>query len=221
MFNEKCPKCRKKIEKNFEYCPYCGCNIREEREIEDFGLLGKEEDKKENFENNFSFNLNLDNIFDNMNSLIKNIMRDFDKEFKKSSNKIGPRVFSKGISINFSQGKFPEIKIISNNKNPQDIRNRLQNSKTLRIPKEKLQLLANLPKEEPKTQVRRLSDKIIYTLDVPGVKDKRDIIINKLEKGIEINAISKEKVFIKRILLKLEPFSYKIENGKLEIEFKV
>ncbi|MEM4271354.1 MAG: hypothetical protein QXO70_04660 [Candidatus Pacearchaeota archaeon] len=223
MFVEKCPNCKKRIEKNFEYCPYCGCNIKEEREIEDFGLLGKE-DKKEVFRDNFSFNLNPQSIIHNMNSLIKNMIKDFDKEFDKNFDKTEPKVFSKTISINLSPGKVPKIRIDSNGKplpiNVKVNKIKFSKSKIPKISKEKLNLLAKLPKQEPKTNVRRFGDKVVYEFDVPGVKDKEDILINNLENGIEIIALSKEKAFVKKIPIKLELQNYEISKGKLIIEFK-
>ena len=77
-----------------------------------------------------------------------------------------------------------------------------------------------MPKEEPKTEVRRLGDRIVYELSTPGIKGKEDIMINRLEEGLEILAISKEKVYQKKLPLKLEVIDYSVSDGSLTIEFK-
>lgn len=218
MFREKCARCGKAIEKKFSFCPYCGYNLEEERELEDFGLLGKE-DKKDIFgaENTFGFSFNLNNILNNFNSVFRNLTRDLNKDFDKTE----PKVFSKAISIDLSPGKSPMIKVHSNGQKipmPYQIKN--FRAKIPKLSKEKLNQIVSLPKEEPKTEVRRLSNKVIYEINIPGVKSKEDIIINNLETGFEIIAIGKEKVYLKRIPMKLELLSYKLENGKLEAEFK-
>ena len=63
------------------------------------------------------------------------------------------------------------------------------------ISKEKMEKLAKLPKKEPPSEVRRMGNKVIYNLEVPGVNDIDDIFINKLESSIEIKAISDDKVY--------------------------
>ena len=41
MLKKKCPKCEKKIEKSYDFCPYCGINFKSKYDEEDYGLLGK------------------------------------------------------------------------------------------------------------------------------------------------------------------------------------
>jgi len=222
MFKEKCARCGNPVEKKFSFCPYCSHNLKEERELEDFGLLGKE-DKKDMFGagNAFGFSLNLNDILNNFSSVFKSLTKDLNKNFYRDFGKTEPKTFSKAISIDLSPGKSPTIKVHSNGKK-MPMLHQIRNSRA-KIPKlseEKLRQLANLPKEEPKTDVRRLSNKVIYEINVPGVKSKGDIIINNLETGLEIIAIGKEKIYQKRIPMKLELLSYKLENGKLEAEFK-
>jgi HSP20 family molecular chaperone IbpA len=222
MFREKCARCGKAIEKKFSFCPYCGYNIEEERELEDFGLLGKD-DKKDIFGagNAFGFSLNLNDIFNNFNSVFRNLTKDLNKSFDKDFDKTEPKVFSKAISIDLSPGKSPVIKVHSNGKKvPINFRVKTPEIKIPKLSEEKLWQLANLPKQEPLAEVRRLSNRVIYELNVPGVKSKEDIMINNLETGLEIIAIGKEKVYIKKIPMKLELLSYRIENEKLEAEFK-
>ena len=41
MFKKKCSNCNKKIEKSYDFCPYCGKNFKSKYDDEDFGFLGK------------------------------------------------------------------------------------------------------------------------------------------------------------------------------------
>jgi len=43
MLKRKCKGCGKKIEKKFNFCPYCGFNFKAEKEKEDFGMLGRDD----------------------------------------------------------------------------------------------------------------------------------------------------------------------------------
>jgi len=78
--------------------------------------------------------------------------------------------------------------------------------------------LAKMPKKEPETIVRRLSDRIIYEISVPGVKNIKDVIINKLQNSIEIKAFAKDKVYFKLLPVSLPIKKYKIEDEKLVLE---
>lgn len=208
MFKEKCPRCSKSVDKKFSFCPYCGLNLEEEREMDDFGFLGKE-DKKE------LPGLNFSGIFGNMNSMVRDMVKNLEKGFTNEPGK----VFSKVINIDLSPGKNPSIKVSSDGK-PVNIQQRARKSRLPRLSKEKLEILGRLPKEEPQTEVRRLGDRIVYELNTPGVKSKEDIMINKLEEGLEILAVAKEKVYLKKLPLKLDVIDYSVSEGNLIIEFK-
>jgi len=88
------------------------------------------------------------------------------------------------------------------------------------LSKEKMKLLAKLPKVEPKSQVRRLSGKVMYNLQVPGVKNIEDIFINQLESCIEIKAIGKDKVYSKTLNMNLPVKAYDLVDGNLVIELE-
>jgi len=216
MFKEKCPRCRRETSKKFSFCPYCGCNLEEEREIEDFGILGKK-DKSEIMPNAFGFNLNIGEIFKSVNSLMKDATKNFEKNIGE------PKVFTKAISIDLSPGKRPVIKVSSNGK-PMQAGMKKEFARSIKLPKmskESLEEFSKLPKEEPKAEVRRIGDLLIYELNTPGVKGKEDIMINRLEKGVEIIAKSKEKAYVKKLPLKLEVLDYSVSDEKVLIEFKV
>jgi hypothetical protein len=74
-------------------------------------------------------------------------------------------------------------------------------------------------KLEPETLVRRLSDKVIYELKVPGIKSPQNIDITKIEEGYEIKAFSNKEVFIKKLVLGLPLVNYSVENENLVLDF--
>ena len=43
MFKKRCSKCDKKIEKGYNFCPYCGKNSKGDYKKEDYGILGRDD----------------------------------------------------------------------------------------------------------------------------------------------------------------------------------
>ena len=84
--------------------------------------------------------------------------------------------------------------------------------------KEQLKKFSNLEKQEPLTNVRRLSDKIIYEIEMPEVKSVKDIAVTRLEKSIEIKAIGKKASYYKVIQISLPVVDYYLDQGKLILE---
>ena len=81
--------------------------------------------------------------------------------------------------------------------------------------------ISQLQKEEPKTNIRRLSDKVVYEIEVPGVKSIKDVSIIKLERSIEIKAYSKDKLYFKTISINLPITDYSLSEEKLILELGV
>ena len=78
--------------------------------------------------------------------------------------------------------------------------------------------VGKLPKKEPRTNIKRFSDKVIYEIEIPGVESIEDVSIVKLESSIEIKAITKDKVYFKLIPIGLPITNYNLEKGKLVLE---
>ena len=78
--------------------------------------------------------------------------------------------------------------------------------------------IRGLPRKEAESNVRRLSDRIVYEVSVPGVKSKENVVISKLENGIEIKAYSNDLCYVKTIPLNSEIIGYKIKDGILFLE---
>ena len=84
---------------------------------------------------------------------------------------------------------------------------------------EQIEKLSSLPREEPPASVRRLTDKIIYEMDMPGVEEK-NVWITRLQNSIEIKALAKDKAYFKLIPFKLPIIRSHVKDGKLVLELK-
>lgn len=226
MLGKKCKKCDRKISKDFDFCPYCGLDFRWEKKQEkekDFGLLGKNDMDLSNFQ---GFNIRMPFGFNNLfNSLLKEVdkqFRELDRGMVKDDKrkKIKP-TNSISISISTETGKKPEIKIKGFGPEFKQLEREMQVQEKIpksEITEERAKAFVGLPRKEALTKVRRLSNKIVYEIELPGVENLKDVIINKLENSIEIKAFSKDKAYFKLIPLNLPILSYKLEEGKLILE---
>jgi len=200
-----CPKCGKSIEKNFEFCPYCGKSLDDNNS---WGMLGKNDDIFE--QDRFSgFG---GGIF---NKMIGNAMRMLEKELKKEREtpQITPKtkvqLYINGKKISLGTPKQTKVKKTTK---------KVKGKPSTYLSKENQKKFVNLPREEPKTNVRRLSDRIIYDIEMPDVKSVKDISIVSFESSIEIRAIGKKKAYYKVIKIKLPIIDYYLSQGKLVLE---
>lgn len=234
MFSKKCKRCGRKIEKEYDFCPYCGNDFRMEKRFQedrDFGFLGKEDSLFPEFPSmNLGVGMPFGKLFD---SLIKQLdvqMRELDKEIgKEDIKKIrkipGMQTSGFNISIASSNEKQPEIRISGFGPEFEKIKGELKTpEKEIKIKniisEEKAKQIAKLPRKEAETKVRRLSNKIIYEISLPEVDDIKDVILNKLENSIEIKAFSKDKVYFKLLPVNLPIVDYKLQDEKLILELK-
>jgi len=212
MFSKKCPNCKSKINKGFDYCPSCGNNLRSEYEREDYGFLGKN-DLINNHENTFGFGDSvIDKIFNNTLKLLEKQMKNLTEDLTEKSsqnpgfpNNLRVQFFVNGKNIFSQQKKLKPVK-------QQPIINRIDN--------EKIKKFSKLPKQEPISKMKRLSGKIIYELEVPGVNNLDDVLITPLENSVEIKALSEDRVYSKILNLKLPILRYGLVDGNLIVEFQ-
>jgi HSP20 family molecular chaperone IbpA len=219
MFKKKkCKRCGKNASDKYDFCPHCGNNLTNNSQ-EDFGLLGK----TDSFfpENEIQLPFGLNKMF---NSLMKNLTQELNKELQKEQNPKQNKANARGVSIRISTaGNQPPMIEIDSFGNPQR-NNQPQEKKVQKVMPQKvlsnenLKKISGLPKKEPKTNLTRLSDKIIYEIDIPGVKSLDDVSIIKLENSIEIKALTKDKVYAKLIPISLPITNYLLEKGKLVLE---
>ena len=239
MFSKKtCSKCKKKINKDYDYCPHCGSNSKEKYEDDrDYGFLGKNDLPKTNDDFKLPFGFKF---------LFKNLMKEMDKQFKQldkeaiqekmqnkreiKENKI-PFTQGGGLSINISGatgkpiikvkgfGNIPELQNLENHMKPKkENTKKIRKTKRKEFSEEKIKKLSKLPREEAESKVRRLSGKVIYEIDLPGVKKEDDVVINELENSIEVKAFSKDKAYFKFLPISLPLLKYKLLKEKLVLE---
>lgn len=223
MFKKKkCGKCGKKIGEKDNFCPNCGFRNNSEN-AEDFGMLGKN-DLMPSL-NEIKLPIGFNAIF---NSLMKNLSKELDGQLRESSfpeskNNTKKTIKKDGISISistFGNGP-PKIKVNQLGSNQKINEEKIKPIKYNIFTAEQIKEFANLPREEPKTDIRRLSNKVIYEIQMPGVKSIEDVSIMNLENSIEIKAISKNKAYAKIIPISLPIKKYNLSDGKLVLELGI
>lgn len=204
----KCEKCKSSFKEDYSYCPYCGNPVLDvEKSKMEYGMLGKndvldEESVNDMASANVSF---LDKLMESaMNSMVKAM----EKEMKGSMNDMGKpeiKAIPNGISIRLGMPVQSQPK-------------RKQEKRT--ISPEQIQRMSKMPKATAKSHVRRLSDKVVYELLIPGINNPEDVFITKLEKGYEIRAIGKSKVYVNSLPIELPIKGFSFDKTKLQLEFK-
>lgn len=198
----KCQRCEGKLKEEFSFCPYCGLDLRNpEGDMRDYGKLGR---------NDFSAGapvvggLGGLGISDKLlNSIFNNLMKSFEKQMNNASS---PDVqsFPNGVRIKFE---------VPNNSPPK--------KKPVKkvITQEQVKRMEGLPRVEAKSNVRRLSDRVIYDLSAPGVESPEDVFVSKLEEGYEVKAISKKKVYVNNLPVSLPLKGLHLHPEGLTVEF--
>ena len=220
MFGKReCKNCERKVNKKYEFCPYCGSSQDEKsRKKEDYGMLG-EGDEMNNI-NNISKELFKGFSGKMLNKLIGSALKVFEnemqkeiekekKETSKNKNNANFQLFINGKKVNL--GKNYEIE-------EEPIQERIREDSLKRFSSKNIKKFSELPKKEPETNIRRISNKIIYEVDIPGVKSTDEVSIDKFENSIEIRAIAKDKAYVKIIPINLPITNYNLSNGKLTLE---
>ena len=216
---KNCTKCGRSIKKGFGFCPYCGKSLDIKN---NWGILGKNDHI---LEQNHSQNNSIGSLFGGgiFNKMIGNAMKLLEKELQKdrgdsdiqlNAPKTKVQLYINGKKINIGTQSNQPIKV---NKK-QKINEQIKGIPSSYFSKENLKKFSNLPKESPKTSIRRLSDRIMYDLEMPDVKSIKDISIVNLENSIEIKAIGKNKSYYNVIKIGLPVIDYYLSTGKLILE---
>ncbi len=208
MFKKKrCQNCGEKISDSYNFCPYCRFSLNQEKE--DWGMLGKNDFpyKEENdFAGSLFGNLSGGMLGKMLNSAVKMLEKEIQKEIKQQ--KAQPKNKS-----------YSNIRLMVNGKEI-DLGNQKieKESKQKPLPRGKLKDFSKYPKKEPKTDIRRLSNKVVYEMKMPGVNSKNNLSINQLENSIEIKATGNKKSYSKIIPINLPIKNYNLSKGKLILE---
>lgn len=208
MIKKRCKNCNEKIKKSYSFCPSCG--FQQKNSNEDYGLLGKSDfEGKE--KGNFLGNLSDKMMMKMLGSAMKMLEKEFEKELNPKDQKASPKL---KLMVN---GK----EIFNNSENDQTKKNsKNENLKKLPIEfsKENLKKWTSLNKKEPKTSLKRIDEKILYELEVPGVESIKDISIINLESSIEVRALAEKEAYLKNIPIDLPLSKYTFFNGKIVLE---
>jgi HSP20 family molecular chaperone IbpA/RNA polymerase subunit RPABC4/transcription elongation factor Spt4 len=208
---KKCVNCNKKIKTSFDFCPHCGTrNIA----FEDYGMLGLEDNQNKHQplavpQKQTMLDAIIGKIMEStMNAIEKEMQKDL-KEMTKNAPKQNFQLMINGQKVDPATLGIVEKKQIQPVKTVSKLLNDQQRKK-----------LNSLPEKEPKTSVRRLSNKVLYELEIPGVDSIDDVSINQLENSIEIKALSLKKAYKKLIPVSLPIKHYFLEKGKLTLELE-
>jgi HSP20 family molecular chaperone IbpA len=238
MFSKKCPRCQNKVNKGYDFCPRCGFSLRNHQKVgkdneDNWGMLGENDFIPES-----QANANINPLAGNflgpfnggiLNKMLNNAMKMLEKEMQKEMQNIDPekmqfqpktnlQVFINGKKVNLSPGQENNGKIILRKNSAKQAKSPSKPVKSIKLPETKLKNFQKLPETEPETNIRRLSDRVIYEIYMPGVKSKKDISITKLENSIEIKAVTKEKAYHKIIKVGLPVINYKFSKETLVLE---
>jgi len=248
MFGKKrCTRCNNKIEKKFDFCPFCGNNLKKANS-KDYGLLGKDDENFDELNKMMGFggfnNLNRgigagfnSSLFDKMLGsafkMLEKEMRGLNEEENERKMQRNPvktnfQLFINGRKIplpeEFSQGLGQERNTSMNEERIQEEYEEGEKRKLVKkIPKiseETLRKAAKLPRKEAKTKLSRSKDKVIYELETPGLDKMENVIINKLENSFEIKVFTEKAVYFKNLPVKLNLLGYGISGENLILEFK-
>ena len=211
MFKKKCLRCNEKIGSKHSFCEFCG-SPQKKHSQEDWGMLGKD-DVEGNFQSPFLAGINGGILNRMIGSAMKMLEQEMQREMTRTKNpEVQPKTHIK-LMIN---GKEIDLNNIKNNQQ------KMQENKDKifidNFSKTSLERFSKLPKKEPKTNMKRFADKIIYEIEMPEIDSMKDVSIVKLENSIEIKAVGKKKAYSKLIPINL-PIKYYIHSkGKLTLE---
>ncbi|MCH7850548.1 MAG: hypothetical protein IH845_02795 [Nanoarchaeota archaeon] len=203
MLGKKCNSCDKRVSSKFDFCPHCGDPFNGSRNSEDFGMFGSE--KVGNSVEDIKLPFGMEKM---VNSLVKQLEKQMGQMDFTDGN------MPRGFKIHVSTGGPPNHQqIVTQNPKANPVINELSAKESDRRNK--------LPRVEIDSRMRRLSDRIIYEMETPGVRSKGDVVLGELATGLEIRAYSSDKCYVKFIPLKVEVIGYYLKNETLFVELKV
>ncbi len=216
MFGKKrCNNCKEKVDSDFNFCPYCRANLTDDFDSEDWGLLGRNDSI-----DNVRVPIGLDKIIGSLMKSLNAQIEEAEKIKRGESKKQGVKRGGISISIVSSGNSPPKIEVKSFGKSLKESKSREKKVKRVKLPSADSSRFIGLPREEPETNVRRLSNRVVYEISLFGVKSINDISISQLESSIEIKALGKEKVYHKVIPVNLPIKIYDFSKGKLILELE-
>lgn len=198
MFNRKCKSCAEKIERKFNYCPWCGAGVRGS-DGRDFGMLGSGDSGRVTEEIKLPFGV--EKIMGGLIKQLEKQMGDMEVDEKTG--------MPKGIKIKI--GRMPM---------GQAVQKPMVKREIVRVSNAEAERRSELKKVDAKSRVKRLGDVVIYEIETPGLKRKEDVVLVELESGIEIRAYARDKCYVKVIPLKVEVLGWRVDHERVLVEFR-
>jgi len=157
-----------------------------------------------------------------LNSTMKMLEKELQKEMQQSNPKNSTHfeLFINGKKINPSKVKVIQKQIKQDSPKKELELEEVEKTLVQYFNKAKQQEFTKLKKTEPSTNVRRLADKVIYELTVPGVKSIDDVSIVPVGESIEVKAIANEKAYFKSIPVHMPVKDFYLQKEKLVLELK-
>jgi len=211
----KCSKCKKSISKKFEYCPYCGSHVDDN---EDYGMLGKNDSNEiEQFSKGLFGGIGGKMMNRMLGSAMKMLEKELQKEMKDMKKQPMPKsnfqFFINGKKVNIDDMDMPTMN--------QKIPTRKKQKIILPHPSEDtISSSKDLPRKEASSKLKRIHNKVVYEIDLPGVNSIDNVLINKLEGSTEVKAFAKNKVLFKNLPVTLPLIAYHLKDRKLFLEFQ-
>lgn len=195
MIKKKCRGCGEKVERKFNYCPWCGASLKVKT---DMGMLGDSDEGGVNEELKLPFG---------MDKIVGGLVKQLEKQLGNMEGNAMP----KGLKIQI--GRMPM--------NGQVVQQKpAKKSPVNVVSKEEGERRAKLKKVEAESRMKRLGDVIVYEIEAPGVRGEGDVVISELETGIEIRVYAKDRCYVKVIPLKVEVLRYRVDRERVLIEMR-
>lgn len=198
MIKKKCFSCGEKVERKFHYCPWCGQSLKDKKK--DYGMLGLDDNFAENPLNS------LENMGGPLGGVINQLTRQLSKELEK---------------MDFQEGSMPkgfEIRFATRKPTNNPVKKTNQNFIGEKVDEKEIERRRKLPMVPAESKIRRLPEGIVYEIETPGVKSRKDVAISNLEGSLEIRAYSKDTCYIKNIPVKASSLKYSVKPGKVVVQ---
>jgi len=208
MFGKKCLRCEANLRKRFDFCPTCGLKLKESGK--NYGMLGKSDIMEE---------FPAEELFPGLNSPVLNKM--LKGAMKMLEKELGNIAETQDPNNNFNL--YINGKKVDGTPSVKENEIELRESAQIQLPEPSeniIQASKKLPREEAKYTLKRLGNKIVYEINLPGVTSLKDVLINKLEDSIEIRAFTKKKVLQANLQINLPLLDYQVQKQKLILEFQ-
>lgn len=200
MIKKKCRGCGEKVERKFNYCPWCGASLKVKT---DLGMLGDSDEGQVQEELKLPFG---------MDRIVGGLVKQLEKQLgNMDMNNANGGAMPKGFKIQIGM---PTKGQAIQQKAPIKKRNEVV------VSKEEGDRRAKLKKVEAKSRMRRLGDVIVYELETPNVRGNEDVVINELETGLEIRVYARDKCYVKVIPLKVEVLRFRVDKEKVLVEMR-